>query len=103
MNINEKGKYYAAMVRKYDVGELIQRIACLVHMRRPFYKLKDVSEDGMRMLKLFDAIFHEDKLIKAEFSLAEEIRRERVLRIAPLFNEMKSCLDSKHPTPILAV
>lgn len=75
MNINEEGKYYAAMVRKYDVGELIQRIACLVHMRRPFYKLKDVSEDAMRMLKLFDAIFHEDKLIKAEFSLAEEIRR----------------------------
>ena len=46
-----------------------------------------------RMLKLFDAIFHEDKLIKAEFSLAEDIRRERVLRIAPLFNELKSYLD----------
>lgn len=45
------------------------------------------------MLKLFDAIFHEDKLIKAEFSLAEDIRRERVLRIAPLFNELKSYLD----------
>lgn len=55
--------------------------------------MKDVSEDAMRMLKLFDAIFHEDKLIKAEFSLAEDIRRERVLRIAPLFNELKSYLD----------
>lgn len=83
----------APIYKCYDVGELIQRIACLVHMRRPFYKLKDVSEDAMRMLKLFDAIFHEDKLIKAEFSLAEDIRRERVLRIAPLFNELKSYLD----------
>lgn len=83
----------APIYKCYDVGELIQRIACLVHMRRPFYKLKDVSEDAMRMLKLFDAIFHEDKLIKAEFSQAEYIRRERVLRIAPLFNELKSYLD----------
>lgn len=83
----------APIYKCYDVGELIQRIACLVHIRRPFYKLKDVSEDAMRMLNLSDTIFHEDKLIKEQFSLAEDIRRERVLRIAPLFNEMKSYLD----------
>lgn len=40
----------------------------MVHMRRPFFKLKDFSEDAMMILKLFDAIFREDKLIKAGFS-----------------------------------
>lgn len=83
----------APIYKCYDVGELIMRIACLVHMRRPFYKLKDVSEDAMTMLNLFDAIFHEDKLIKAEFTSAKDIGRERVLRIGPLFNDMKSHLD----------
>ncbi len=83
----------APIYKCYDVGELIQRIACLVHMRRPFFKLKDFSEDAMQMLKLFEAIFHEDKLIKASFSKPEDIKRERVLRIGPMFNDMKSYLD----------
>lgn len=83
----------APIYKCYDVGELIMRIACLVHMRRPFYKLKDVSEDAMAVLKLFDSVFHEDKQIKAEFTSAEDIRKERVLRIGPLLNEMKAYLD----------
>ena len=83
----------APIYKCYDVGELIQRIACLVHMRRSFFKLKDFSEDAMMMLNLFDAIFHEDKLIKAAFSSSEDIQRERVLRIGPMFNDMKSYLD----------
>ncbi len=83
----------APIYKCYDVGELIQRIACLVHMRRPFFKLKDFSEDAMVMLKLFEAIFREDKKIKAAFSTPEEIQRERVLRIGPMLNDMKSYLD----------
>lgn len=83
----------APIYKCYDVNELVQRIACLVHMRRPFFKLKDFSEDAMIMLKQFEAIFHEDKLIKAAFSSIEDIQRERVLRIGPMFNEMKSYLD----------
>lgn len=83
----------APIYKCYDVGELIQRIACLVHMRRPFFKLKDFSEDAMMILKLFDAIFREDKLIKAGFSNPDDIRRERVLRIAPMLNDLKSYLD----------
>lgn len=58
----------------------------MVHMRRPFFKLKDFSKDAMMILKLFDAIFREDKLIKAEFSNSNDIRRERVLCIAPMLN-----------------
>ena len=80
----------APIYKCYDVGELIQRIACLVHMRRPFFKLKDFSEDAMTMLRQFEAVFREDKLIKAKFSDPVEIRRERVLRIGPMFNDMKS-------------
>ena len=83
----------APIYKCYDVGELIQRIACLVHMRRPFFKLKDFSEDALMILKLFDAIFREDKLIKAGFSNPDDIRRERVLRIAPMLNDLKSYLD----------
>lgn len=83
----------APIYKCYDVGELIQRIACLVHIRRPFFKLKDFSEDAMMMLKLFELIFREDRQIKDAFSTPEEIRRERVLRIGPLFNDMKSYLD----------
>lgn len=83
----------APIYKCYDVGELIQRIACLVHIRRPFFKLKDFSEDAMMMLKLFDHIFREDRLIKATFFSPEEIQRQRVLRIGPLFNDMKSYLD----------
>lgn len=45
------------------------------------------------ILKLFDAIFREDKLIKAGFSNPDDIRRERVLRIAPMLNDLKSYLD----------
>lgn len=58
----------------------------MVHMRRPFFKLKDFSEDAMMILKLFDAIFREDKLIKAGCSNPNDIRRERVLCIAPMLN-----------------
>ena len=83
----------APIYKCYDVGELIQRIACLVHMRRPFFKLKDFSEDAMTMLRQFEAVFREDKLIKAKFSYPVEIQRERVLRIGSMFNDMKSYLD----------
>lgn len=83
----------APIYKCYDVGELIQRIACLVHMRRPFFKLKDFSEDAMMILKLFEVIFREDKLIKAVFTNPDDIRRERALRIAPMFNDLKSYLD----------
>ena len=77
----------------YDVEELIKRIACLVHMRRPFFKLKFFSEDAMMILKLFETIFSENKLIKTWFSKPNDIRRERVLRIVPMLNDLKSYLD----------
>lgn len=70
-------------------GETIEDVEDELH----FFKLKDFSEDAMMILKLFDAIFREDKLIKAGFSNPDDIRRERVLRIAPMLNDLKSYLD----------
>lgn len=49
-------------------------------------QIEGFSEDAMMILKLFDAIFREDKLIKAGFSNPNDIRRERVLCIAPMLN-----------------
>lgn len=83
----------APIYKCYDVGELILRIACLVHMRRPFFKLKDFSKDAMQIMKLYDRIFHEDRQIKEAFSDVEDIRKERVIRLAPLFNDLKNYLD----------
>ena len=83
----------APIYKCYDVGELILRIACLVHMRRPFFKLKDFSKDAMLIMKLFDSIFHEDRKIKEMFSNPDDIRRERGARLAPMFNELKNYLD----------
>ena len=45
------------------------------------------------MLGLFEAIFREDKLIKVKFSTPDDIQRERLLRIGPMFNDMKAYLD----------
>ncbi|MGN1254660.1 MAG: IS66 family transposase, partial [Prevotella sp.] len=83
----------APIYKCYDVGELIVRIACLVHMRRPFHKLRDVSTDAMMILKIIESIFKADRQIKATYGNPQEITRERVLRIAPLFNDLKSYLD----------
>ena len=70
-------------------GETIEDVEDDFH----FFQLKDFSEDTMMILKLLDAIFREDKLIKAGFSNPDVIRRERVLRIAPMLNDLKSYLD----------
>lgn len=80
-----------------DLYELIVRIACLVHMRRPFYKLKDVFEEACRIVGLINKIFHEDKRIKAMCSTPDEIKRERASVIAPLFYELKNELETLLP------
>lgn len=83
----------APLYKCYDIGELIMRVACMVHMRRPFYKLKDVSDDAKAVLRIFDEIFHKDKNIKDRFKDAAIIKKERILQILPLLNDLKSYLD----------
>ena len=80
----------------YDVCELIVRVSCLVHMRRPLYKLKHVSVDARQLVDIIDKIFHRDKKIKKEYQHPDDIKRERNLRLAPLFNDLKQELDRLH-------
>lgn len=64
----------AQLYKCYDTTELIVRVACLVHMRRPFYKLKHIFKAG-RIVKVMDLIFHRDKEIKKEYKEEEKIRQ----------------------------
>ena len=84
----------AKMYKCYNIAGLIIRISCLVHMRRPFFKLKDVSADAMEIVRLADRIFHLDKKIKEDFKGdAERITQERVLQIGPVLHTIKNILD----------
>ncbi len=83
----------AILYKCYDIGELILRVSCLVHMRRPIYHLKDVSEDAKNIIKIFEDIFHKDKLIKEKFRSPDDIKRERLIQLAPPLNELKNYLD----------
>lgn len=83
----------ALLYKCYDVAEFIIRIACAVHMRRAFYKLKDVSEDAKYIVDQFDMLFHEEERIKQETSDMEERKRLRVLRIGPILQAIKDRLD----------
>ena len=84
----------AKMYKCYNIAGLIIRISCLVHMRRPFFKLKDVSQDAMEIVKLADKIFHLDKKIKEGYKGdADRITQERVLQIGPVLHTIKNILD----------
>jgi hypothetical protein len=84
----------AKMYKCYDIADLIIRISCLVHIRRPFFKLKDASEDAMQIVRLADTVFHVDKKIKEDFcGDAARITQERVLQIGPILQSVKDKLD----------
>ena len=84
----------AKMYKCYDVADLIIRISCLVHIRRPFFKLKDVSDDAMDIVREADRVFHLDKKIKEDYKGdAQRITQERVLQIGPVLHTIKNKLD----------
>lgn len=77
-----------------EVADIIVRISCLVHMRRPHFKLKDVSQDACEIMHLADSVFHLDKQIKANAKGDfEKIAQERVLQIGPILQRIKDKLD----------
>ena len=63
-------------------------------MRRPFFKLKDVSSDALEIVKLADMVFHLDKKIKEDYK-GDPVRitQERVLQIGPVLHAIKNILD----------
>ena len=83
----------AKLYKCYDTTELIVRVACLVHIRRPLFKLKHVYKAG-RIVQIIDCIFHLDKEIKKNNKDNDSIREQRCLQIAPLLNDLKSELES---------
>ena len=77
-----------------EVADIIIRISCLVHIRRPFFKLKDCSQDAIEIVHLADEIFHLDKQIKADAKGDfDKIAQERVLQIGPILQSIKDKLD----------
>ena len=77
-----------------EVADIIVRISCLVHIRRPHFKLKDVSQDACEIVHLADQIFHLDKQIKADAKGDfVKIAQERVLQIGPILQSIKDKLD----------
>jgi hypothetical protein len=77
-----------------EVVDIIIRISCLVHIRRPFFKLKDYSQDAIDVVQMADEIFHRDKLIKTTYKNDfDKIAQERVLQIGPILQSIKDKLD----------
>ena len=77
-----------------EVADIIIRVSCLVHMRRPFFKLKDCSQDAIDIVHLADEVFHRDKLIKVTYKDDfDKIAQERVLQIGPILQSIKDKLD----------
>ena len=77
-----------------EITDIIIRVACLVHIRRPFFKLKDCSQDFVDIVHFADEVFHRDKLIKATYKGDfDKIAQERVLQIGPILQSIKDKLD----------
>jgi hypothetical protein len=77
-----------------EVADIIIRIACLVHVRRPFFKLRDCSSDAREIVGAADLIFHLDKQIKGKWGGDfNRIAQERVLQIGPILLSIKNMLD----------
>ena len=77
-----------------EITDIIIRVSCLVHMRRPFFKLKDCSQDAIDIVHLADEVFHLDKQIKSDAKGdLKKIAQERVLQIGPILQSIKDKLD----------
>ena len=84
----------AKMYEIYNAAGIIMRVACAVHVRRPFWKLKDASDDAARVVYLFDEVFRKERKWNGEDGMtAEERRRRRWEEVYPILHEMKNILD----------
>ena len=77
-----------------EITDIIIRVSCLVHIRRPLFKLKDCSQDAIDIVHLADEVFHRDKQIKSTYKDDfDKIAQERVLQIGPILQCIKDKLD----------
>ena len=84
----------AKMYEIYNAAGIIMRVACAVHVRRPFWKLKDASDDAARIVYLFDEVFRKERKWNDEEGMTNELRRQRRWEeVYPILHEMKNILD----------
>ena len=84
----------AKMYEIYNAAGIIMRVACAVHVRRPFWKLKDASDDAARIVYLFDEVFRKERKWNDEEGMTNEERhRRRWEEVYPILHELKNILD----------
>lgn len=84
----------AKMYEIYNAAGIIMRVACAVHVRRPFWKLKETSDDAARIVYLFDEVFRKERRWNDEEGMTNEKRRgRRWEEVYPILHEMKNILD----------
>ena len=84
----------AKMYEIFNAAGIIMRVACAVHVRRPFWKLKSTSEDAERIVYHFDTIFRMERKWNLEKGMTNEKRRQRRLEeVAPILHEINNILD----------
>ena len=84
----------AKMYEIYNAAGIIMRVACAVHVRRPFWKLKDASDDAARIVYLFDEVFRKERKWNDEEGMTNEERhRRRWEEVCPILHELKNILD----------
>jgi transposase len=77
----------AKMYEIFNAAGIIMRVACAVHVRRPFWKLKGTSEDAERIVYHFDTIFRMERKWNLEKGMTNEKRRQRRLEeVAPILH-----------------
>lgn len=84
----DDGKNHMDYKELEEFTEYVFRVACAVHMRRPFYKLKNVSYDAAVTVDLFDLLFRKARKINDTETDPEEIRKRRVIEIGPILDEI---------------
>ncbi len=84
----------AKMYEIFNAAGIIMRVACAVHVRRPFWKLKDASDDAARIVYLFDSVFRKERTWNEEEGMTNEERRKRRWEeVYPILHEIKNILD----------
>lgn len=84
----------AKMYEIFNAAGIIMRVACAVHVRRPFWKLKGTSEDAEQIVYLFDTIFRKERNWNLEKGMTNEKRRQRRWEeVYPILHEIKNILD----------
>ncbi len=80
----------------------ITNVYCLAHMRRNFFKLinSNSTKDSkaVKIVSLFDSIYHEEKLIKEKNLSYEEIKEERIKHELPIVEVLTSYITSLKET-----